>query len=226
MSTAARREREREERRSAILEAAERVFGRKGLLASTMEDIAAEAELSKGALYLYFKNKDELFVAQSSRTLERLGEHLGEASQDGQSGLETLRKVMLAYAEFAQQNAHDFSNAMQWILSGAEVDTETPSYCDYRGCVGRILGGFAMAVSRGQKDGSIRADLDPVATGARMWSAMLGPVIVRINADRMIKALPADIPLTDTDNLIPQLVDVLCRGLATQPAQLTSKGNP
>ena len=43
--------------------AAKRVFSEKGYSKSTMEDIAREAELSPGTLYLYFKNKDELFFS-------------------------------------------------------------------------------------------------------------------------------------------------------------------
>ena len=46
MGVAERREREREQRRARIIDAAERVFFRLGPLASTMDDVAVEAELS------------------------------------------------------------------------------------------------------------------------------------------------------------------------------------
>jgi AcrR family transcriptional regulator len=55
-----RKERERGRRRQQIMIAAKRVFSFKGFNKATMEDIASEAELSPGTLYLYFKNKDEL----------------------------------------------------------------------------------------------------------------------------------------------------------------------
>ena len=57
-----RRERERNARRGAILDAAMQVYHREGYHATTMEKIAEEAELSRGTLYLYFKTKDEIFV--------------------------------------------------------------------------------------------------------------------------------------------------------------------
>ena len=67
MGIAERKEREKEQRRKAILDAAEKVFFEKGLKYSTMDDVAEEAELSKGTLYLYFKNKEELFAVSGHK---------------------------------------------------------------------------------------------------------------------------------------------------------------
>jgi len=50
-----RKKREKERRRQQIMIAAKRVFSVKGYSKATMEDIAKEAELSPGTLYLYFK---------------------------------------------------------------------------------------------------------------------------------------------------------------------------
>src|SRR5690242_11290187 len=52
-----------EERKTQILEAAIKVFSRMGLDQARMDDIVAEAGLSKGALYWYFKSKDDIIVA-------------------------------------------------------------------------------------------------------------------------------------------------------------------
>src|SRR5579859_5874064 len=52
-----------EERRAQILEAATRVFSRMGLDQARMDDIVAESGLSKGALYWYFKSKDDIIAA-------------------------------------------------------------------------------------------------------------------------------------------------------------------
>ncbi len=76
-----RKGRERERRRQQIMVAARRVFSAKGLEKSTMEDIAKEAELSPGTLYLYFRNKDELFASLSLRMLQFLNIRLEELEQ-------------------------------------------------------------------------------------------------------------------------------------------------
>jgi len=52
-----------EERRNQILEAAVAVFARQGFHESRMDDIAGQAGLSKGALYLYYKSKDAIITA-------------------------------------------------------------------------------------------------------------------------------------------------------------------
>jgi len=57
-----RKERERTQRRNAILQAAVRVYTEEGYHAATMDKIAEAAELSRATLYLYFKTKDEIFV--------------------------------------------------------------------------------------------------------------------------------------------------------------------
>jgi AcrR family transcriptional regulator len=52
----------KDERREQILEAALRIFARKGLAAARISDIAAAAELSYGLVYHYFRDKEEIFV--------------------------------------------------------------------------------------------------------------------------------------------------------------------
>jgi TetR/AcrR family transcriptional regulator, transcriptional repressor of aconitase len=56
-------EEQRQARRDQILAAAWRCFGRKGIHATSMEEIIREADLSAGAVYLYYKGKDELILA-------------------------------------------------------------------------------------------------------------------------------------------------------------------
>lgn len=99
-----RKERERERRRQQIMVAAKRVFSDKGFSKATMEDIAKEAELSPGTLYLYFKNKDELFASLSLRILQYLLirlEHLSnENYPDPEQRLESLKEIMYDVYDF------------------------------------------------------------------------------------------------------------------------------
>ncbi len=67
-----RKEREKERRRQQIIVAAKRIFSAKGFNKATMEDIAEEAEISPGTIYIYFKNKDELYASLSIRILQHL----------------------------------------------------------------------------------------------------------------------------------------------------------
>ena len=60
-----RREREKEQRRNDILKAAEKLFLSREYDDVSMNDIAQEVELSKATIYLYFENKEELFLLLS-----------------------------------------------------------------------------------------------------------------------------------------------------------------
>jgi AcrR family transcriptional regulator len=62
LSSHERREKERENRRSAILKAARKLFFDRGFKSVTVNSIAAKAEVSKGSVYLYFKSKEEIYT--------------------------------------------------------------------------------------------------------------------------------------------------------------------
>lgn len=71
-----RKQREKEKRKIEIINAARKVFSSKGFNSSTMEEIATEAELSPGTLYLYFKNKEELHTSLSIEILKYLTDEI------------------------------------------------------------------------------------------------------------------------------------------------------
>ncbi len=63
MTISDRKAREKEQRRQAILAAAEKRFAREGYNATQLDSIANDMEISKGTIYLYFKNKEDLFFS-------------------------------------------------------------------------------------------------------------------------------------------------------------------
>ncbi len=67
-----RKEREKEQRREEIIGSAEQVFFEKGLQVATMDEIAEQAELGKSTLYLYYKSKEDLYLAVLLRGTEIL----------------------------------------------------------------------------------------------------------------------------------------------------------
>ena len=79
MGTKQRRTREKAARRETILEAARGVFAEKGILASTIDEIAARAEVAKGTIYLHFKSKEEMFSALLEEGLALVGKRFSEA---------------------------------------------------------------------------------------------------------------------------------------------------
>jgi len=215
VSVAERRQRERERRRAEILEAAQEVFVRHGLAAATMDQVAAAANLSKGTLYLYFRSKDELFMGLACEVLDASRERLERIAEDtALSGLECFREVACAYAEVALSRPNTMRNALIWFASGDMVDTETEGFRAYRAKVEGIRSIMMSVLVRGQKDGSIRPELDPSLTMAHVWPSLMSSVVMCLNSDELERRMQSSI---DRQQLVPGLIDLLVRGIAANP---------
>ncbi len=178
MGTAERREREKLKRKNEIIDAAERVFFSKGLAQSTMDDIATDAELSKGTLYLYFKSKEELYLAINERGLKILTEMFSEAISKKKSGLDKVRAIGEAYFNYSQQHP-DYFNAMLYYES-RNIDFSDENSCA-RACEAygtQTLQVVAQAIQTGISDGSIRPDIDPFKAAVVLWGHSTGIIQV------------------------------------------------
>lgn len=82
-----------DERKSQILNAAEDVFTKKGFDEARMDDIADKTGLSKGALYLYFKSKDELIIAILDRIFQHEFKRLENLDLDDMKAAEAVWKL-------------------------------------------------------------------------------------------------------------------------------------
>jgi len=115
-----RRQREREQRRKQILDAARKILLKKGMAAVSMNQIAAACELSVGTLYLYFKNKEELFAALQEEGLELLYQMIRDAAAGGDSPRDKLERISMAYLEFSERHRKYF-DIINYFLTSSEV---------------------------------------------------------------------------------------------------------
>jgi len=199
MGTAERKEREKEQRRNDIIDAAERVFFSKGWQNATMDDVAEEAELSKGTLYLYFKNKEELYLAIHLRGSRILKDMFEKAAKGNVKGIDKVRAIGDAYYEYYRQYP-DYFNAMIYYES-IETNMEDlgtiASQCAIAGK--ETLEVLVLAIISGINDGTIRHTVDPLKTAITLWgqstgmiqiAALKGAIIsenFNVNADQIIE---------------------------------------
>ncbi|MDP8223851.1 MAG: TetR/AcrR family transcriptional regulator [Candidatus Lernaella stagnicola] len=120
MGVQARRQREREQRRNQILDAARQVLFREGLAGASMNKIAVAAEVSVGTLYVYFQNKEELFAALQEEGLDILHEMIRCADAKGADPRERLTLMALAYLDFARRHRKYF-DVYNVFLTSPEV---------------------------------------------------------------------------------------------------------
>lgn len=199
MGVAERREREKQERREAILAAASSVFLERGVGGATMEDIAREAELSKGALYLYFSSKDELFLAIALSALQQLAQRLAQVEHrvqaDGGDGRAVCAELLRCYVQFAAENRSRFRIAMSWLSSSHQVGTDSSSFPDYQRAIQRVLHCAVRALTRGRDEGSLQFEGSAERVAMQMWGAAVGLALVEQNAQEVQRRLGASVPM-------------------------------
>ncbi len=120
MSAKERRQREKEQRREQIVDAARAILLKHGLAAVTMNKIARAAELSVGTLYLYFQNKEDLFATLQEEGLDLLHELIVAADGSGKTPAERLRLIAEAYLTFARRHQNYF-DVMNYFLTAPEM---------------------------------------------------------------------------------------------------------
>ena len=176
MGISERKEREKKRRRNAIIDAAERVFFSKGVENTTMDEVAEQAELSKGTLYLYFKNKEELFHGIVARGLGILLKMFHAVVKKEEKGIDKVKALGRAYTEFYKTEP-DYYGAMLHQET-YEYDPETVerdsniALCE--GLGEEIFGMMREMVETGIKDGTIRKDLDPARLPIILWGHSAG----------------------------------------------------
>lgn len=93
-----------EYRVQSIREAATRVIARKGIAGASMQEIADEAGVAKGTIYLYFRNQQELLEAAIDQALDELGRSVEQVLESEGSFASRLEMLIRAHLEFFDNN--------------------------------------------------------------------------------------------------------------------------
>src|SRR3954471_4491984 len=154
------------DKRERILLAAEVVFGRHGFFAARVSEIAKEAGVADGTIYLYFKNKDDLLISLFEQRMKQVNDTLRAAVADVPP-TDQLRAFIKAYLQLV----HDEPGAAEVLTielrqsSKFMKEYDNPQFVDFL----RMLGGIITAgQDRGELDGSI-----PAHVAARMIFGMV-----------------------------------------------------
>ena len=175
MGVIERKEREKIQRRNVIIDAAERVFFKEGIEKASMDQVASEAELSKGTLYLYFKSKEELHKAIVVRGFIALKRKLKEAASSAENGLESVKAISKAYIAFSKEYVGYFDAILYY-----QNDQFDKRNMDSPHSVESLEGGNAVisvlinALKHGIEDGTITNLINPVEVAFVLWSQITG----------------------------------------------------
>lgn len=179
MTTTARRERERQETRTMILDAARELFVREGYEAVTMRAIADRIEYTPTAIYHHFENKQALVTELAHQALAALAQHFQRLATVADP-VERLTRTGEAYVEFAEQYPNHYRFLFMTVLPKLEhpegylaTRHRNPEHDAYeflkRAC--------AEAIAQGR----LRPELTDADQVAQMiWASLHGLVSLRI----------------------------------------------
>lgn len=108
MQTKSKEEVVQEYRMQSIQDATMRVIARKGMSAATMQEIADEAGVAKGTIYLYFRDRDELVEKTFDTAIHQLMSRIDVALEEHEGFEEKIRAVMTAKFAFFSENREFF----------------------------------------------------------------------------------------------------------------------
>jgi TetR/AcrR family transcriptional regulator len=189
-----RREAEKERRRAEIVDAAEALYSEIGWDATTIDEVARRARLSRALVYVYFKDKRDLHFAIVDRALQELRQRFEAAAGQHDAGIENVAAIGRAYVEFANRTPHYFDACSRFQAHRPEsTDEDTNEAASLR--AGRRVDEVLIAsLTKGMEDGSVRSDLgDPVATALALWAFTHGMIQIASSKAAHLSMLGVDV---------------------------------
>jgi AcrR family transcriptional regulator len=150
-----RKERERQARRAEIMRAAEALFSERGFHEVTMEAIAERAELSKGAVYLYFCSKEELFFTLIRETAHDFLAALESAIAEPGSFVDRLTRMVQRYFAFFEHHRAFFKliHSEKSRMDAAVVDSFRREMTEL---FGKFIAFYQGVMETGKREGVLR----------------------------------------------------------------------
>jgi AcrR family transcriptional regulator len=169
----------RERRRQQILEAARRCFIRKGFHQSSMADVFAEADLSAGAVYRYFRSKDEIIAAIAEEVIGHITDLLVPmVDQDPPPALDSVLRDGLGAVDELAFGEYGFAQLAPQVWAEALRNPMLLEVIRARYTVVRAT--LSRLVVAEQKVGRVAADADADEVAAVLFGSIIGYLLQRL----------------------------------------------
>jgi AcrR family transcriptional regulator len=139
--------------RDRILDAAERLLGRFGYRKMTVDDIAAEAGIGKGTVYLSFPSKEEVVLSTVDRIVERVCTAMEEAAARDASAPDRLRAMLRARVLVRFEAVSAYSASLNDLLGNIRAALLARRVLHFE----REVGVLIRVIASGQRAGEIKA---------------------------------------------------------------------
>ena len=179
-----RKQREKEKRKIEIINAARKVFSSKGFNSSTMEEIATEAELSPGTLYLYFKNKEELHTSLSIEILKYLADELQNVVAEQISVEEKIDRFRDVFIKVYDHDPNILINLFH-LQSGETLQNLSDEVLQQIKIYSATAHGAIIKVIKDGIEQDIFIDEHPVALADVLWASYAG-IVLWVDSKRLL----------------------------------------
>ena len=179
-----RRKREKEARRNQILDAARALLFEKGLHATSINQIAKQAELGVGTIYFYYKSKEEIFADLQEEGLEMLFALILKTSNRNLPPDEKLSKIGQQYIRFSEEN-RDYYDIINYFLASPEIffAPNLKSKVDRHGS--QIIGLIVETIDTGIRSGLFHSR-NPRRDAIAFWGTLHGLIQFRKLKDTVL----------------------------------------
>jgi AcrR family transcriptional regulator len=198
--TLSKRDRQREERREQILEAALAVFSQKGYHATNVSDVAARAGVSQGTIYWYFESKEALFNSALLSVFEDFGTTSLAAVEECETASEKLSRLAQSMQVFAEGAEGLFTLFVGYWASSSRPEEISQVWVD-------LLTEFKSVLVGIIEEGVRRGEFRPVDAESLVWALLA-------SYDGLAAYLLL-IPELDLQRVTEVLVETLLNGLSS-----------
>ncbi len=175
---ALRIEAEKQERIERILNAALKLFLEKGYLGATMRDIALEAELSTGAIYVYFSGKDEIYEKVCEEAFLVVIGLIKEAASIGGAPKDRIRAIAHQYVTFYTDYAEYFEMLTFHDLGFTKRGQSEHLRERLKDLTAQAVSIIEAVVVDGVATGDFSSDLDSTQASFNLWAGLEGVLIL------------------------------------------------
>lgn len=166
--------------RARILTASRELFGEKDKDLVTMDDIAHAADYSKATLYVYFKNKDEIYNIILLDSMRHLYKQLVQVIDNEKSAMHQYVAACLVLSKYYEENPHYYKSILEIMTRDQELQNRTVSLDRLYQVSEDMYTALGAIFQNGILDNSFRADT-PELSSSLIYFAALSGIIELVN---------------------------------------------
>lgn len=202
MGVKERRQQEKENLRQTILDTAREMFAEEGYASVSMRKIADKIEYSPTTIYLYFKDKNDLFRQICEETFARLGQKLQSIGVKHGKSIEGLRAGLRAYVEFGLEHPKHYEVTFMMPLMEKLKETAEHEYSDSLGK--KAFDYLRNGVLDCMESGEIEKG-DVALVSQTLWAGIHGVTSLLIGHEGF--------PFVEKKALVDSVIDTMLKGL-------------